>query len=74
MMFTQNGILAGVWMRLCMPSTGVVESVRGYGNDVWPSAVTAEDPAFAGLVGLPILRLGEYGGNTADFWFRYPPS
>lgn len=24
--------------------------------------------------GLPLLRIGEYGGNATDFWFRYPPT
>ena len=34
--------------------------------------VAKSHPDFAGLVGLPILRLGEYGGNASEFWFRYP--
>jgi hypothetical protein len=72
--FNQYGMLVGGWLRLYMPSSGLVELVRGYGNDLLCAAVAEEDPNFMGLVGLPVLRLGEYGGNATDFWFRYPPT
>lgn len=62
------------WFRLAMPSLGLTEWVEGYGNDLIATAAVDEHPDFRGLVGLPVLRLGEYGGNADDFWFRYPPS
>ena len=71
---TSWGFMLGGWLRLFMPASGLVEFVAGYGNDLIASGVAAEDPNFVGLVGLPILRLGEYGGNADAFWFRYPPT
>ena len=50
------------WFRLAMPSLGLTEWVEGYGNDLIATAAADEHPDFQGLVGLPILRLGEYGG------------
>lgn len=67
-------MMIGGWFRLYMPAFGLVELVTGYGNDILTASVAEEDPSFMGLVGLPILRLGEYGGNATDFWFRYPPT
>ena len=64
------GLLRGGWLRLYNPELGLVEFVEGYGNDDAPRRVARSHPDFAGLVGLPVLRLGEYGGNATDFWFR----
>ncbi len=55
-----------------MPEWGLVEYVQGFANASIGAAAMVDHPTFVGLVGLPILRLGEYGGNAADFWFRYP--
>ena len=66
--------MPGGWFRLFMPETGLVELVRAYASDIVERAVQADDPSFVGLVGLPIVRLGEYGGNVDEFWFRYPPA
>lgn len=35
-------------------------------------AVRRDDPGFGGLIGLPLLRLMEYGGNAHRFWVRMP--
>ena len=67
------GRLVGGWVRLYAPELGVVELVRAYGNDRAPAMVARTHPDFAGLVGLPVLWLGEYGGNADAFWFRHPP-
>lgn len=67
------GFMHGAWLQLHMPAIGLVERVRAYGNDIIAAQLAAEDPDFVGLVGLPILKLGEYGGNADAFWFRYPP-
>lgn len=72
--FNQYGMMLGGWLQLYMPSSGLVELVRGYGNDILAAGVAEEDSNFMGLIGLPLLRLGEYGGNATDFWFRYPPT
>jgi hypothetical protein len=34
------------------------------------AAAEASSPDFGGLVGLPLLRLMEYGGDADWFWLR----
>ena len=68
------GSLRGGWLRLYNPEINLVEFIEGYGNDDAAKAMAQDHPDFVGLVGLPLLRLGEYGGNADSFWFRYPPT
>ncbi|MBA4065038.1 MAG: hypothetical protein C0501_15255 [Isosphaera sp.] len=68
------GELVGGWVRLYNPEFGVVETVVAYGNARGAELAARSHPDFVGLIGLPILRVGEYGGNATDFWFRYPPT
>jgi hypothetical protein len=68
------GEMAGGWLRLYNPELGVVDFVRGYGNDRAAALAARSHPDFVGVVGLTVWRLGEYGGNATDFWFRYPPT
>lgn len=68
------GPLFGGWLRLYNPDSGLVEFVRGFGSQQAADVAARSDPAFVGVIGLPLLRLGEYGGNASDFWFRYPPA
>jgi len=70
---TNFGLLVGGWLRLYMPNFGLVELIRGYGSDTVADSSAREHPAFVGLVGLPVLRLGDYGGDADTFWFRYQP-
>ena len=72
--FSSWGFMLGGWLELDMPACGLVQRVHGYANNVLAGGVAADDPNFMGLVGLPVLRLGEFGGNATDFWFRYPPT
>lgn len=58
------------WLRLYNPELELVEFVLGYGNDETARTAGRSSLNFAGLVGLPLLRLGEYGGNADSFWFR----
>jgi hypothetical protein len=68
------GLLIGGWLRLYNPSLGgFVELIRGFANDTAAHIAARAHPDFVGLVGLPVLRMGEYGGNADAFWFRYPP-
>lgn len=69
---TSFGFLATGWFRLAAPSLDWVRSVHCYRSQAAADIVARSHPDFAGLVGLPILRLGEYGGNASEFWFRYP--
>ncbi len=66
------GVLRGGWFEIYMPEIGLVERVRGYESRPLAMSLALDDPSFRGLVGLPVLRLGEYGGNAGEFWFRYP--
>jgi len=66
------GPMASGWMRVYTPEIGLVEFVRGYGSDRAAEIAARSDPEFVGLVGLPVLRLTEYGGDYDTFWVRTP--
>jgi len=66
------GALISGWLRLYQPDLGLVEFIRGYGSEKAATIVANSDPDFVGLVGLPVLRLMEYGGNYDSFWIRTP--
>jgi hypothetical protein len=72
---TNLGKLPGAWVQLYNPEfDGLVELTLAYGSNQAADMAAKSDPKFVGLIGLPLLRLGEYGGNATDFWFRYPPT
>jgi hypothetical protein len=71
---TNFGPLQGGWLQLSMPEFGLVQDVLGYGSDAVVAACKASSPDFGGLLGLPLLRLVEYGGDGAAFWIRAPAS
>ncbi len=72
--FSSWGLMQGGWLDIDMPACGLAARVHGYADYQLSAGVAASDPNFMGLVGLPLLRFGEFGGNATDFWFRYPPS
>lgn len=67
---TNFGMLDGAWFQLSMPEFEVFETVCGYESEEVVESIKASDPALDGLVGLPVLRLLEYGGNADEFWIR----
>jgi hypothetical protein len=67
---TNFGQLNGGWFQLAMPELGLSQSVFGYASDTVVNAAKASHPDFAGLAGLPLLRLLEYGGDADWFWIR----
>ena len=71
---TNFGPMESGWFQLQMLGGGPAEVVRGYLSEPVGKMAAKSHPDFAGLVGLPILRLGSYGGDATDFWFRssYP--
>ena len=71
---TNFGVMDGGWLHVFDPESGFVELVRGYSSATVAHHALTSHTDFAGLVGLPILRLGEYGGDASEFWFRYPAS
>jgi hypothetical protein len=69
--FNSNfGILSGAWLRLTVPAIGIDQIVLAYANDGVATASKHSDPALEGLAGLPLLRLGEFGGDDTAFWLR----
>jgi len=64
------GALEGGWLRLAIPDIGFDVKILGYANDSVVNVVKRSDERFAGLVGLPLLRMLEYGGNDGWFWVR----
>ena len=70
---TNFGLLEGGWLRVTMPELGLDQDLVGYASDAVLRATQASSPDFAGLAGLPFLRLVEYGGNVDWFWLRPAP-
>jgi hypothetical protein len=64
------GPMVGGWLRVHMPEVGVDQDLLSYGSDRIVMAVQASHVDFEGLVGLPFLRLVEYGGDADWFWIR----
>ncbi len=64
------GPLEGGWLRIAIPELGFDVKTLGYGNDSVVNIVRRSDPGFMGLVGLPLLRMVEYGGDGGRFWIR----
>ncbi len=64
------GLLEGRWLRLFMPEFEIDHKVVGYASDALASATKKSHPDFEGLVGLPFLRMFEFGGNADSFWLR----
>ena len=64
------GPLDGGWLRIAIPELGFDVKTIGYANDSVANVVKRSDPAFGGLVGLPLLRMLGYGGDGGCFWIR----
>ena len=64
------GPLEGGWLQIAIPELGFDAQTLGYASDSVVNVVRRSDPAFAGLVGLPLLRMLEYGGDGGRFWIR----
>jgi hypothetical protein len=67
---TNFGPLTGGWLELSMPELGLTKQIRGFGSDQVLQTVQGDSPDCTGLVGLPLLRMVEYGGNGKSFWLR----
>ena len=62
----------GGWFIVEIPEISFRTEIIGYRNDSMVSVAQRSHPSFQGVLGLPILRLGEYGGNKDEFWFQHP--
>jgi hypothetical protein len=67
---TNFGLLEGGWLQLDMPYFGVPLLLVGFASDAVRAAANASHPDFEGIIGLPYLRLVEYGGDGNSFWLR----
>lgn len=66
------GSLEGGWLHVAIPELAFDVRTLGYANDSVVNVVKRSDVRFAGLVGLPLLRMVEYGGDAGSFWVRPP--
>ena len=66
--------LTGAWLELSMPELGLNTQVVGYGSDRVLQAVQGDSVDFAGVAGLPLLRMVEYGGDATSFWVQQVPA
>jgi hypothetical protein len=57
-------------VRIAIPELAFDVKTPGYANDSIVNVVKRSDSGFAGLVGLPLLRMAEYGGDEGSFWIR----
>jgi len=57
-------------VRVVIPRVGVDARVVGYGSDTVVHATKQSHRSFDGLLGLPLLRMTEYGGDADFFWLR----
>lgn len=64
------GIVRGGWLRLAISEIGFDARFVGYANDKVVEVVKRSDLGFGGLIGLPLLRMLEYGGDRGFFWVR----
>jgi hypothetical protein len=67
---TNFGVLQGGWVRLAMPEYQLTQAILGYASDGVMAAAQASSLDLEGLIGLPFLRLLEYGGDADTFWIR----
>ena len=67
---TNFGEMQGGWIRLHSSGLGLVEVVEAFGCDEMARSAMRSSLSFSGVVGLPVLRLMEYGGNYDSFWIR----
>src|SRR5207244_4633943 len=67
---TNFGRLDGGFLHVRIPETGVDAMIFGYASDHVTDAIQNSSPDFEGLVGLPLLRRLEFGGNVRTI---HPP-
>jgi hypothetical protein len=67
---TVYGKLEGAWLRLSIPEVGLDRQLIGYASDLVAQLAQDSCPDFVGLIGLPLLRMMQYGGDADWFWIR----
>lgn len=67
---TNFGRLEGGFLHVRILETGADAMIFGYASDHVADAIRASNLDFEGLVGLPLLRKLEFGGDADRFWIR----
>ena len=67
---TNFGLLQGGWVHVVMPELGLDRYLMGYTSSTVVTAARKSCSDFQGLVGLPLLRLMQYGGDASHIWLR----
>jgi hypothetical protein len=63
-------MLVGGWLRVVIPEITFDQQVLGYGSDAVVAAAKASSADFRGVLGLPLLRLMQFGGDGGSFWVQ----
>jgi len=58
------------WVRVSIPEVALDQKVLACESDPVLTIVQSDDPDFAGILGLPLLRMTEYDGDADWFWIR----
>lgn len=64
------GAMDAGWLSLAVPEFGSAFKTICYANDSVQRVVQRSNASFVGLVGLPPLRMMEFGGDQGYFWIR----
>ncbi len=64
------GAMDAGWLSLAVPEFGIEFKTISYANDSILHVVQGSSVSFTGLVGLPLLRMMEFGGDQGYFWVR----
>ena len=67
---TNFGSLESGWLRVEVSEIEFEEEIVGYGGDAVIATARSSHPMFEALVGLPLLRMMQYGGDKNIFWIR----
>lgn len=69
-MASNLGPLTGGWLQVLISEIAFDRHLLGYASDSVVAAARGSSPDLAGLAGLPLLRMLEYGGDANAFWVR----
>ena len=71
---TNFGRILGGWLHVTIPELRFDRVILGYASDAVAKSASASSANLTGLIGLPLLRMFEYGGNENSFWLRTDPA
>ncbi len=65
---TNYGTLQGGWVLVEVPGCNFKDVLVGYESDVVVQQAKQACPDFDAIIGLPLLREFNYGGDRQEFW------